>query len=224
MTIGFQSVFDNGLFQIDSDFRLSTIAHRQDFAGPFGTLSTPFVATPYYFDVGIAAHVGAVFFACDTPIFIALMSKVGTTWRFRCSTTAVIRIYAYADQDVPFTNDGFQTFNSAGILTYDSGAKILRPVDIVRGAGNGVTKNWPGPSANYAAGIGNYPKRIVGAAQAGIPYMVMFSYGVTVGPTTYGVGESPILSRPVGGGGVPPPPASPAMQPPTLMCIDVSGH
>lgn len=224
MAAGFQSFFDNGMFQIDADIRPATLAYRQDFAGPFGTLSTPFVSTPYYFDISVPPHVGSVFFACDTPVFIALMSKVGTTWRFRCSTTAVIRIYGYADQDMPFSNSGFQTFSSSGVLTFDSSARFLRPVNIVRGAGSGVTIGWPGPSANYAAGIGNYPKRSVGAAQAGIPYWVMFSYGVSVGPSTYGVGESPILSRPVGGAGVAPPPASPAMIAPTLMCLDVTGH
>ena len=224
MGAGFQSFFDNGLFQIDADIRVATMAYRVDYPGPFGTLNTPFVATPYYFDLGVPAGVGSLFFSCDTPIFIALMSKVGTTWRFRCSTTATIRIYGFADQNIPDSGSGFQTLSATGVITFDSNAKFMRPIDIVREAGPGTSRNWPGPAGNYAAGIGHYPKRSVGASLAGVPYWVQMAYGVSVGPSTYAVGENPILSRPVGGGGTPPPPASPAMAAPTMMCLDVTAY
>lgn len=212
-----------GTFQIDSEVRVSTLTFRTTYAGPFTANSGPFVSVGYYFDLVVPSGITSLFFSSSTPMFIALWAKSGTTWRFKVSAQGTINVFGFADQAIAPSGVGFQTFNSAGVLTFDAGARWMRVADIVAGAPSGTTKSYPSAGRSYAAGIGSYPKRGTGAAQAGVPYWVQFSYGVNVGPSSYGVGELPISSRPTGGAGVPPPPSSPAMQPPTLMLVDVTG-
>ncbi|WP_156351984.1 hypothetical protein [Pseudomonas sp. NBRC 111130] len=211
-----------GTFQIDSEVRVSTLAFQTTYSGPFTANSGPFVSVGYYFDLTVPSNITSLFFSSSTSMFIALWAKSGTTWRFKVSAQGTINIYGFADQQIAPSNVGFQTFSSSGMLTFDAAAKWMRIADIVRGAASGTVKNYPADGRSYAAGIGSYPKRGAGAAQAGVPYWVQFSYGLNIGPNSYGVGELPISSRPTGGGGVPPPPSSPAMQPPTLMLVDVS--
>lgn len=227
MAAGFQSFFPSGgSYQIDADIRVATLAYRVDFTGPFISNQTPFVtAMPFYFDIEIPSNVASLFFQSPgVDVTIGLISRVGNVCRFKCSAQTLIRIYGYADQNIPDSRSGFQTLNQSGIITFDSNAKPFRPAAIYRGAASGTTVGWPGNYEQYAAGIGNYPKRGVGAAQAGVPFWIQMSYCVQVGPSSAGVGELPVLSRPVGGAGVPPPAATPAMQAPNLMIINVDGH
>lgn len=224
MTVGMTVWLDDGAVQIDSDIRVSTIAYQTTFSGPYTILDTPFVGTmPYYFDIVIPTSVKSLFFSSTTAVTLALWAKTGTTWRFRASAQATIKIFGFADQTITPSSSGLQMYNALGVLTFDSDSQFMRIVDVVRGAASGTSKSWPSTSRSYAAGIGSYPRRGMGAAQAGIPYWVLMAYGVSVGPSTYGVGEVPVASRPTGGGGVPPPPNSPTMQPPTLMVVDVTG-
>ncbi|MEX5341415.1 hypothetical protein [Pseudomonas sp. I2] len=223
MPAGMTVWFDDGVFQIDSETRVATLAYQATFSGPFVSNTGPFVSANYYFDITIPTSVKSLFFYSDTSMFIGLWTRVGTTWRFKCSAEGTIKIYGFADQTITPSTSGLQLFDSAGILTFDSDCKFLRVSDIVRGAASGTTRAWPSTTRNYAAGIGSFPKRGTGAALAGIPYWVQMSYGVSIGPSSAGVGELPISSRPTGGAGVAPPASSPAMQPPTLMIVDVTG-
>lgn len=223
MPAGMTVWMDEGVMQLDSDIRVSTIAFQTTFSGPYQTLVTPFVTMNYYFDITIPAGVKALFFSSTTSVTLALWAKTGTTWRFRASAQATIKIYGFAEQAITPSSSGLQLYNEAGVLTFDSDTKFMRVADIVKGAASGTSKSWPSNGRVHAAGIGSYPRRGVGAAQAGVPYWILLAYGVNVGPTTYGVGEVPVASRPTGGAGVAPPPNSPAMQPPTLMMVDVTG-
>lgn len=223
MPAGMTVWLDEGVFQIDSDTRVATLAYTTTFSGPFLSDSGPFISANYYFDITIPTAVKSLFFSSGTSMFIGLWSRTGMTWRFKCTAQGPIKIFGFADQTITPSTSGLQLYDSAGILTFDSDCKFLRVSDIVRGAVSGVTKPWPSATRNYAAGIGSYPKRGTGASLAGIPYWVQMSYGVRIGPSSVGVGELPISSRPTGGGGVAPPASSPAMQPPTLMIVDVTG-
>lgn len=226
MGAGFQSFFEGGgTFQIDADVRVASLAYRVDFGGPFTLNSTPFATSmPYYFDLDIPSNVASLFFQSTADTTIALVSRVGTVWRFKCSAQNLIKVYGYADQPIANSGSGFQTFSQSGVITFDSGCRPFRPMSIHRGAASGTTVAWPGAYSNFAAGLGTFPKRGTGASLAGVPYWIQMSYCVQVGPSYCGVGELPILSRPVGPGGVPPPASTPAMQPPNLMIVNVAGH
>jgi len=223
MSAGMTVWLDDGVFQIDSETRVATLAYQATFNGPFVSDPGPFISASYYFDITVPNTVKSLFFYSETSMFIGLWARSGTTWRFKCSAQGAIKIFGFADQAITSSKSGLQLYDSTGILTFDSDCKFLRVSDIVRGAAPGVTKAWPSTTRNYAAGIGSYPKRGTGASLGGIPYWVQMSYGVSIGPSSAGVGELPISSRPTGGGGVAPPASSPAMQPPTLMIVDVTG-
>lgn len=214
--------FDDGVFQIDAEVRVATLAFRTSYAGPFTANTGPFVSVGYYFDIAVPSNVRSLFFSSDTPVFVALWSKVGTTWRFKVSAQVALRIYGFADQEIVPSTSGLQFFSEAGVLTFDSDSNFLRVSGISRNAGPGTSVPWPSTSRRFAAGLGHFPKRGVGAAQAGVPYWVQMSYGITVGPSSCTVGELPISSRPTGGGGTPPPPNSPPMAAPTMMIVDVT--
>jgi len=224
MPAGAVFYFDDGAFQIDGDVRVATLAFRTTYSGPFTADTRPFVGTLYQFDLTVPSNVKSLFFSCNVQNGIALFSRVGTTWRFVCGAQAAIEVYGFADQTITPTNSGLQLYNAAGVLTFDAGAKWLRVADIHRSAVSGASWPWPSTSRKYAAGFGSYPKRSTGAAQAGLPYWVLRSYMISVGPANVMVGEGPITSRLVGGGGDPPPGNSPLMQPPTLMVIDVTNY
>lgn len=224
MPAGLTVWFETGAFQVDSEIRTATLSYKETYSGPFAYEERPFVALDYYFDVVLPAGTSSVFFSSDTQVIICLWSRVGNTWRFKIGAQVPVTIYAFADKEIAPSSSGLQLFSSAGVLTFDSDSPFLRITNIVRGAPSGTTINLPADGRKYAAGIGNYPKRTRGAAMAGLPFWVQMCFGVSIGPTQVSVGETSISSRQVGGGGDPPPTDSPAMAPPTMMIIDVTGY
>jgi len=224
MPAGMIVYFDDGVFQLDAEVRVSTMALKLAYSGPFTTVTGAFMGTLYEFDITVPSNVKSIFFSSSVQNSFALYSRVGTTWRFRCAVQAAFEVFGFADQNITPTNFGLQLYSSSGVLTFDAGAPWLRISDIRRSAVSGTTAPWPVAGRKYAAGLGNFPKRYDGAAQAGLPFWILRSYLVSVGPTQAAVGEGPIASRLIGGGGTAPPPQGPSMQPPTLMVVDVTNY
>lgn len=221
MTAGLSVFKSNGTWQVNSDIKTSTLVFKTVYGGPFTTETWPMVGTVYYFDIDIPASVRSVFFQANTLMSITLQAKTGTTHRFKITATGTITIWGFTEGIVSASTSGLQLFDASGSLTFDSNSNFQNISAQYANVPTGTTYSWPSTIRQYAAGIGNYPKRILGVAQAGVPYYVVVSFGVIVGPYT-GAAEMRLFSRPTGGGGQAPPPNSPAMSNPNLMVIDVT--
>ncbi|MCY1455049.1 hypothetical protein D9M71_721560 [compost metagenome] len=115
-------------------------------------------------------------------------------------------------------------FDENGTLTFDSNSRFMQVVNAFTLPASGMkVEPWPDASRQFAVGIGVYPKCWRGALSNGLPWGIVMSYCVRVGPTSGGGGHAAILSRPMGGGGDPTPPDTPQAAPPTAMIVDVTG-
>lgn len=138
-----------------------------------------------------------------------------------------IEVYGFKDvppPQAPSTGSGLQLFDASGVLVFDSESNFMKIANVFTIPAAGVeVEPWPTPSRSYAVGLGVYAKCWRGAAQAGIPWGVLLSYCVRVGPTSGGGGLAAISSRPWGGAGDTPPGNTPIASPPTVMTVDVTG-
>lgn len=226
MEAGFTLYTDSGIMQIDSNFKTIAPALHLTYTGPYTSSNTAFVGTWYEFVVNIPSEAKYILFASPVDRSIGLFKKSGTSYTFKTSTPGTIEIYGFKDAPAQASSNrsGLQLFDANGVLTFDSDSNFMKVVDAFPVATTGVVvKAWPEPTRSYAVGLGVYPKSWRGAAQAGLPWGILMSYCVRVGPTAGGGGYTGISSRPWGGGGDPAPGNTPQAAPPTAMIVDVTG-
>ncbi|QXH49969.1 hypothetical protein KSS94_18720 [Pseudomonas fakonensis] len=226
MQAGFTLFMDDGIMQIDSNFKTVAPAFRLTYAGPYTSSNTAFVGTWYHFTVTIPLETKYLFFASPVERSIALIKKAGTSHTFVTSTPGAIEIYGFKDSPAQDSGSGsgLQLFDENGVLTFDSESNFMKVADAFTVPTSGLAiKPWPDPTRNYAIGLGVYAKCWRGAMQAGLPWGVLMSYAIRVGPSAGGGGFTGISSRLWGGGGDAPPGNTPQAAPPTAMIVDVTG-
>lgn len=80
MTAGLTVHMDQGILQIDSNFKTAVLAFRQTYTGPYSSNgSTAFIGTWYQFIIDVPSDVKFLFFASPVDRTIGLMKKSGTT-------------------------------------------------------------------------------------------------------------------------------------------------
>ncbi len=224
MTVGFTLFTDQGITQIDSNFKTVAPAFRLTHTGPYTNGSNTFTGTWYQFTITVPTDVKYLFFASPVDRTIGLMKKSGAEHTFRTSTSGTVEIYGFKDTPAQAMsgNFGLQLFNENGVLTFDSSNNFMKVANVFTVPTTGMkVEPWPEAGNKYAVGLGVYPKQWRGAAQAGVPWGVMMSYCVRVGPTAGGGGYTAIASRPWGGDS--PPNDTPQAPPPTAMIVEVTG-
>ena len=227
MTAGLTVYMDQGTLQIDSNFKTAALAFRQTYTGPYSSNgSTAFIGTWYQFIIDVPSDVKFLFFASPEDRTIGLMKKSGTAHTFRTTAQGTIEVYGFKDAPPQVSAGGFglQLFDANGTLTFDSSSSFMKIANAftVPTVGH-LAESWPVAGRSYAVGLGVYPKSWRGASQNGLPWGVLMSYCVRVGPSSGGGGYAPIASRPWGSGGDAPPGDTPQASPPTAMIVDVTG-
>ncbi|MNJ48518.1 hypothetical protein D3C77_437130 [compost metagenome] len=228
MRAGYTAYTDQGVVQIDSSFKTATSAFRQTYTGPYTNESnTAFIGTWYSFTINVPIDVQYLFFSSPVDRSIGLIKKSGASHTFRTSAQGTIEIYGFKDAPTPqasSSGSGFQLFDENGNLTFDSDSNFMKIANVFTVPTTGVkVEPWPVPGRSYAVSLGVYAKSWRGVAQAGLPWAVLMSYCVRVGPTSGGGGYAAIAARPAGGGGDSPPGNTPQPSPPTAMIVDVTG-
>jgi len=227
MAVGLKVYNDDGILQIDSDFKTISPTFRQTFTGPYSNDgNTAFIGTWYQFTIYIPADVKFLFFGSSTDRSIALFKKSGTSHTFRTSAQGTIEIYGFREAP-PVASTGsyvMQLFNESGELTFDSNSNFMKISNAFTVPTSGLqVQSYPVPGRTYAVGLGVYPKQWRGASQAGVPWGVLMSYCLQVGPTAGGGGLTAIASRPWGSAGDPAPGQMPLAPAPTVLIVDVTG-
>lgn len=227
MAVGFIAYTTEGVVQIDSDMKTAAPAFRQTYTGPYANDgNTTYIGTWFSFTITVPSDVKYLFFSSPVDRTIGLMKKSGTAHTFRTSAQGTIEVYGFKDAPPQASTGayGFQLFDARGNLTFDSNSNFMKISNVFTVPTTGLkVEAWPTPGRSYAVGLGVYAKCWRGAAQAGIPWGVLLSYCVRVGPTSGGGGLAAIASRPWGGAGDPPPGDTPMASPPTAMVVDVTG-
>lgn len=224
MPAGLQVIMDQGVLQLDSSMKTSTLVFKATYSGPYSNDgNTAYIGTWYQFDITIPSTVKLLFFASPAHRTIALFKKVGTTHTYRTNITGSIEFYGFADAPTTSSSrSGMQLFDENGVLTFDSESLFMRVADAFTAAPTLTLRTWPDAGKKYAAGLGANPKRWLGAYMNGAPWGIFTSYALSLGPTQVGAGEARVGSRPWGGGGVPAPTDTPAQPPPTVLVVDVT--
>lgn len=183
-----------------------------------------YIGTWYQFTIQIPADTKYIFFSSPVVRTIGLMKKAGTAHTFRTNIEGTVEVYGFRDSPPQASgNVGFQLFDEYGNLTFDAG--FMKPVNALTVPTTGVeVQPWPNAARQYAVGLGVYPKQCRGASQAGVPWGILMSYCVRVGPNSGGGGLTAIASRPWGSAGGPAPGTTPLASPPTAMTVDVTGR
>lgn len=227
MPAGFALYMDQGVMQIDSNFKTATPAFKLSFSGPYtNDGNTVFIGTWYQFTITVPSDVKYLFFSSAVDRTIGLFKKIGTSYTFRTTAQGTIDVYGFKDAPAQASanRSGLQLFDANGVLTFDSDSNFMKIANVFTVPTTGLRVDaWPVAGRKYAVGLGVYPKQWRGADQGGRPWGVFMSYCVRVGPTSGGGGYTAIASRPWGAGGDPPPSATPQASPPTAMTVDVTG-
>lgn len=153
------------------------------------------------------------------------MKKAGTAHTFRTNIEGTAEVYGFRDSPPQASgNVGFQVCDENGALIFDTGFNFMKPVNTLTVPTTGVeVKPWPNAARQYAVGLRVYQKQWRDTSQAGLPWGILMSYCVRVGPNRGGVGLTAIASRPWGSAGSPPLGTMPLASPPTAMTVDVTG-
>lgn len=223
---GLQVFLDDGILQIDSNFKTIAPTYRLSFTGPYtDDGNTAFIGSWYQFVITVPADVKYLYFASTVDRTIALFKKSGTTHTYRTNVQGTIEVYGFKESPPQAKSKfGMQLFDENGNLTFDSNTKTMKIAGAVVLPTSGVEiQSFPVTGRIYAVGLGVYAKQWRGAAAAGIPWGILMSYAVRVGPTSGGGGLVAIASRPTGSAGDSPPSTTPLSAPPTALIVDVTG-
>ncbi|MEG9624949.1 hypothetical protein [Pseudomonas guariconensis] len=226
MPAAFTAWTETGVVQIDSNMKTISPSFRRTYTGPYtNDGNTMYIGTWYEFTITVPAGINYLFFGSPVDRTIGLTKKSGTSHTFRTTAQGTIEIYGFREAPVQASNKpGLQLFDEAGNLTFDSNSRFMQVTNAFTVPTTGMkVEPWLVPGRKYAVGLGVYPKCWRGALNAGLPWGIVMSYCVRVGPTSGGGGHTAIISRPMGGGGDPTPPDTPQASPPTAMIVDVTG-
>lgn len=224
MTAGLTTFTDQGIMQIDSNFKTVSPAFRLTYTGPYSSASSTFTGSWHQFTITVPTDVKYLFFSSSVDRTIGLMKKSGTEHTFRTSTQGTVEVYGFKDTPAQASsgNFGLQLFDENGVLTFDSNNNFMKVANVFTVPTTGMkVEPWPEVGHSYAVGLGVYAKQWRGAAQAGVPWGVMMSYCVRVGPISGGGGYTAIAARPWGSDT--PPNDTPQAPPPPAMVVDVTG-
>lgn len=222
---GFQVFLDDGVLQIDSNFKTITPIYRLSYTGPYtNDGNTAFIGAWYQFVITVPSDVKFLYFGSTVDRTIGLMKRSGTTHTFRTDVQGAIEVYGFRESPPQASSTfGIQLFDKEGNLAFDSNTNFMKIAGALTVPTSGVqVQSYPIAGRTYAVGLGIYPKQWRGAA-AGIPWGILMSYCIRVGPTSGGGGLTAIASRPWGSAGDPPPATSPLASPPTALFVDVTG-
>lgn len=223
---GFQVFLEDGILQIDSNFRTITPIYRLSFTGPYtNDGNTTFIGTWYQFVITVPSDVKFLYFGSTVDRTIGLMKKIGTTHTFRTDVQGTIEVYGFKESPPQASNTfGIQLYDEDGNLTFDSNTNFMKIAGALTVPTTGVqVESYPIAGRTYAVGLGVYPKQWRGASAAGMPWGILMSYCIRVGPSSGGGGLAAIASRPWGSGGDSPPGTTPLAPPPTALFVDVTG-
>ncbi|RAU39245.1 hypothetical protein [Pseudomonas sp. RIT411] len=131
MGAGFQCFNDDGVVQIDADWRCQALTR----AGGFG-------ASPNLQALSVNGSNPLIFFRSDGRIHLTDRRQSGSTFTFYFYAQQAGGVFYVFDWSDEQTNVGFQVFDGNGALVFDAGQKYLRVAGMET-----LTANYTGSSS-----------------------------------------------------------------------------